>query len=186
MINEALTKIEQGIESKVLPKNKEAFLKAVIAGEKIMFDPKTHQNMELVKNPESRKDPVGTVAKGIAGLMWVMFMQSKQTMSYDTLIMSGIVLMTKAIDFAERGIGIAFTPQMIADTTKKMAELLMNKLGISPEQLNEAIQKGADEIQQQHQSGGDQQLAAEPAPPAQPGQAQPTGLLSQAQQPGAA
>jgi len=146
MINATLTKIEQGITEKVTPENREAFQKAIIAGGKIMFDPKTHAHMEIVKNPAARKEPVKTVALGVSGLMWVMFMQSKRTMPIEVLIMAGTVLMTKAIDFVERGIGIPFDNDMIAQCTKILAESLFNKLGITPEQLNEAIQAGKQEM----------------------------------------
>lgn len=150
-MNPILAKIEQEIESKVPQESKKRFNAVVLAGEKIMFDEKTHKNMELVKSPESRKDPVNTIAKGVAGLMWLMFQQSKQTIPYDVLIMSAIVLMCKAIDFAERGLGIQFDNKMIADTTKAMGELMFKRLGITPEQLQEAINKGHAEIQQSQQ-----------------------------------
>lgn len=151
-MNPILQKIEQGIESKVPQESKQRFNAVVLAGEKIMFDENTHKNMELVKNPESRKDPVNTISKGVAGLMWLMFQQSKQTIPYDVLIMSAVVLMCKAIDFAERGLDIQFDNKMIADTTKEMGELMFKRLGITPEQLQEAINKGSDEIKQ-HQAG---------------------------------
>lgn len=147
-MNKTLEQIEKEIESKVTPKNKRAFTKAVIAGEKIMFDEKTHQNMELIKNPETRNQPVQTIAKGIAGLMWVMYMQSKKSMDFEVLILSSIVLMAKAIDFAERGLKIPFDNKMIADTTKLMAQMLFQRLGISPEQLQQAITDGAADIKQ--------------------------------------
>ena len=147
MTNQTLQRIEKEIEAKVPPDKRDGFLRTVIAGEKIMFDEKTHANMELVKNPEARKDPVRTIAQGIAGLMWLMFMQSKQKMPYEVMIFAGTVLMCKAIDFAERGLKIPFDNDMIAQTTKLLAEQLFTKLGITPEQLQEAINKGAQEIQ---------------------------------------
>jgi hypothetical protein len=113
-----------------------------------MFDEKTHANMELIRNPESRKNPTETIATGIAGLMWLMFQQSKQTMPIPILIMAGTTLMAEAIDFAERGMHIQFDNDMIAETTQLTSEHLFTKLGISQEQLKEAVQKGHDEINQ--------------------------------------
>jgi hypothetical protein len=80
-------------------------------------------------------------------------------MKTEVLIMAGTILLTKAIDFAERGYGIQFDNAMIAQSTKILAEALFNKLGISPEQLSEAIQKGKGEIEA-HQQGGQPQGAA--------------------------
>jgi hypothetical protein len=150
-MNEILTRIKQEIAAKVSPQNKEAFEKAVIAGNKIMFeDENTHSHLEIVKNPEGvRQNPPQAVAQGVAGLMYVMFMQSKQTMKYEVLIMAGVVLLCEAIDFAERGLGIQFDNKMIATATKILAENLFNKLGITPEILQDAIRKGQSAVQNQ-------------------------------------
>ena len=56
MINEMLIQIQKNIESKVSPENKQRYEKTVLAAETLMFDPKTHQNMELVKNPDSQSN----------------------------------------------------------------------------------------------------------------------------------
>ena len=151
-MNQILEKIEQGITEKVTPGNKSTYLRTVIAGEKIMFDEKTHANMELVKNPNARADPVTTISSGIAGLMWAMYMQSQKKMPIEVLVLAGVTLMTKAFDFAERGLEIPIDNAMIAATTKKLAENLFTKLGISPDQLAQQIAKGKAEIEA-NQSG---------------------------------
>jgi hypothetical protein len=158
--NPTLIQIEQALLEKTTPENKGAVQKAVLAGEKVMFDEKTHANMEIVKNPEGvKKNPPQAIAMGVAGLSWLLFMQSKKTMKTEVLIMAGTILLTKAIDFAERGYGIKFDNAMIAQSTKILAEALFNKLGISPEQLSEAIQKGRGEIEAQQQGGQPQGAA---------------------------
>lgn len=155
-MNPKLKQIEEQLDAKVkqhLPDQYQAFKNAVMAGDKIMFDPKSHQNLELNKNPASRNDPVNTVAKGVAGLMWILYQQSRESMELEVLIVAGTVLLMHAIDFAERGLGIQFSDQMIADSTKALSYMLFKRLGISEEQLSEAIKQGAAEIQQ-HQQGG--------------------------------
>jgi hypothetical protein len=143
-MNPTLQKIRESISEKVSPQNKEAFEKAVIAGNKIMFeDENTHSHLQIVQNPAGvRQNPPQAVAQGVSGLMWVLYMQSKQTMQYEVLIMAGVVMLCEAIDFAERGLGIPFDSKMIATATKILAESLFNRLNISPEMLQEAIQKG--------------------------------------------
>lgn len=148
-MNPTLEKIEKEIEAKVSPENKEGYQRAVIAGMKLMFDPKTHANMELVKNPRAREQPVETVAAGVAGLMWTMFMQSKRKMPYEVMILAGTTLLAKVIDFAEQGLGIQFDNAMIAQATKLLAENMFRRMGITPQQLTEAIQKGKGEIDAQ-------------------------------------
>ncbi len=150
-MNQILTNIESGILAHVSPENKQMLDKAVLAGQKIMFDPQTHANMELVKNPESRKTPVQTLSKGVAGLMWLMYMQSHKSMPPEVVVMAGTILMCKAIDFAERGLGIQFNNDMIAEAMKLLTEQLFTKMGVSPEQLQDAIQKGHNDIQSYHQ-----------------------------------
>lgn len=161
-MNPILVKVEQGISEKVTSENRDAYDKAIIAGMKILFNEKSHPHMELIKNPESRKDPVNTISSGVAGLMWIMYMQSKKTMPIEVLIMTGVILMTKAMDFAERGLGIQITNEIVAATTKKLAENLFVKLGITPEQLNEAIMKGKQEIDD-HQAAQQPMAAQEGA-----------------------
>jgi len=154
MMNPTLQRIEQALDEKVkqhTPDTYQDFKNAVLAGDKIMFDKNANKNLELVKNPESRKDPVNTVAKGIAGLMWLMYQQSKQSMDLAVIIQAGYVLMLHAIDFAERGLGITFDNTMIEKCGQTLAYILMQRLGIDENQLAEAIRQGQAEVQQSKQ-----------------------------------
>lgn len=146
MMNPILEKIIAGIEEHVKPESKKAYDNTVLAGKKILFDPKTHSHMQLIANPESRKDPVGTISSGIAGLMWIMYRESNSTMKPDVMIMAGITLMCDVMDFAERGLGIQIDNQMVSATTKALTDQMSIKLKITPEQAHEAIMKGRSEI----------------------------------------
>src|SRR5665811_862268 len=92
-MNPILSKIIQGIESHVKPEHKKAYDNAVLAGKKILFDPKTHSHLQLIANPASQQEPVKTISTGVAGLVWIMYKQSKQTMKIDVLVMCGVTLM---------------------------------------------------------------------------------------------
>lgn len=176
-MNPILEQIVQGIEAKVSPENKDAFERAVLAGKKILFDKNTHSHMELIKNPQSRKDPVTTISTGVTGLAWTMYRQSKSSMPPEVLIMSAVVIMCEALDFAERGLGIQLDNDMVAATSKKLAANLFTKLGIQPDQLQEAINKGKGEIDDHHAK----QSAASGAPGEMPA---PAGLMNAPPQPG--
>jgi len=183
-----LTKIMNDLSAKVSPEGKEQYKKVVMAGSKIMFDPKTHGQMELVKNPKSRTNPTDTIAKGIAGLMWLMFLQSKKQIGFEPLIMGGLTLMCEAIDFADRGLGIKFDEEMISDTSRMVVETMFAKMGITPEDLHEAIQKGGAEIDEYQATGKVPEVpvykqALRPQPEQQAEQPQPEP--QQPQQPGA-
>lgn len=172
-MNPILSSIAQGISDKVRPENKQAFENAVKAGKLILFNEKTHAHMEMVKNPKSLTDPVKTVSTGVTGLAWLMYQQSKQTMKIEVMILSAIMLMCEAFDFAERGMGLQITNEMVAQTVKTLAENLFAKLGITPEQLQQQILKGHQEIID-HQRG-----QTTPPPPSAP-----QGMLSKAMQGG--
>ena len=151
--NQMLIDIEKNIESKVSKENKARYDKTVLAAETMMFDPSTHANMELVKNPESRNDPVNTISKGVAGLMWLLYQQSKRSLPAEVMIYAGTVTICKALDFANRGLGIPLDATIIAQTVQKTSERLFDKMGVTPEMLKQAIMDGKKEINdyQQHQ-----------------------------------
>jgi hypothetical protein len=153
MTNQMLIQIQKNIESKVSKENKERFNKTVLAAETYMFDAKTHQNMELVKNPDSQSNLVETVSKGVSGLMWLIYQQSKKSLPAEVLIFAGTVAICKALDFAERGLKLPLTPEIIAQTTQRTTDKLFGLMGISQEQLRKAIAQGKSEIEdyQKHQ-----------------------------------
>lgn len=147
-MNKILEKIQNDIAEKVTEANQQAFANTVKAGLKIMFDQNMNKQLELVKNPESRKQPIQTIANGIAGLMWAMYKKSSNKMKPEVMVMVGVVLMAHAIDFAERAYNIPFDADMIAETSKLLAERIFVKLGITQEQLQQAINQGSEEVSQ--------------------------------------
>lgn len=162
-INPLLVKIQTEIENKVSVQNKKSFERTNIAVEKMLFEQKTHANLQMVKRPELvRRDPINTISKGVSGLMWLLYVQSKKSMKPEVLVMSGIIAITKAMDFAERGLGIPITPEQIAKTTKICIETLFEKMGVTPDKLAQVIANGRKEIEdyQAHQSFLDSKMQA--------------------------
>lgn len=148
--NPTLIKIETDINAKV-PKEKQAeFDKLVIAGEKMLFDKSTHANMQLIRNPESRLHPIETISEGVVGLVWLLYIQSRRKLSIESMVYGGIFLITKVMDFAERGLGIEITNEIISQTVQRTCEKLFERLGISPKELLNAIRNGRQEIIDYH------------------------------------
>jgi hypothetical protein len=174
-MNPILQQIEDNISKNVLPDDRKAFEHSVEAGKHILFDPQSHQNMELIKNPKSRENPAETISTGIVGLGWVMYEHSDRTLPPGGLICACIILICEVLDFSERGLGIEITNELVAQTTKLFMEKMFKKLGVQPEQLQQAIMKGKGEIQQ-HLAG---QQGGEPSQ-TPPGQTKPQGMLAQA------
>jgi len=165
-MNPILEKIQADITAKVDPSDKEDFLNAIKAGRHILYDPSTHQNMELIKNPASRKDPVNTVSKGVAGLGYVMYQQSNRQMSPNVLIPALMMLACDVLDFGEMAGWFKVDAPMVAAITKELVAEIFKKLGVKPEDLQAAIQKGKSELDA-HQAGQE--------PGATPGQGQQSG-----------
>lgn len=145
--NHMLIAIEKNIDEKVSKENRKTFDRTVLAAETLMFSPDTHANMELVRNPASRDNPVTTISKGVSGLMWLLYVQSKRSIPMESLIYAGTIAICKALDFAERGLKIEITPEIISATVQKTSERLFEKMGVTPEQLREAIANGKKEIE---------------------------------------
>ena len=167
-MNPILSNIISGIEQHVSKQNLQGYNNTVLAGKKILFDPTTHANLELVKNPASRQDPIHTISQGVAGLMWLMYLQSHKQMPMEVLIMAAVTTMCEVFDFAETGLGVQVTPDIVAATSQELSMLLFKKLGITTEQLNQAIATGHQQIVEhqakQAQAQGGMMNPNQPAP----------------------
>ncbi len=148
-MQQALQTIITNIGQHVPANEQLMFQKWCQAGQQIMFDPKFHANMELVKNPASRQNPVTTIARGTSGLIWIMYRQSGnqlggQKLSKELIQVMGfaaVVLMCHAIDFAEQSLKIQFTPEMIGECTKWLVQHLFDNAGITPDMIQNEIDK---------------------------------------------
>jgi hypothetical protein len=128
-----------------------------------MFSKKTHNSLTMIHDPEEFKNnPVVTVAKGVARLMKLIWVESKKTLQAEPLILGGIIAITRAFDFAERGLGIPFDSNQVARATKIFLEITFETIGVKPEQLAQAIAQGHKEIQeyQKHQAFLDGKIQA--------------------------
>ena len=160
--NPLLSKVEQGIEGQIKPDMKNAFDRIVVAGMKVMFDEQTHNMMVEQLNAD---DIVGSVAEGITKLMGILYKESKEKMPIPAAIPASIVLMTKALDFAERTMGVQLTPDLVAEVTQATTESVLQAFGITKEMV-------AQIVQQSQQGKGPGQSQAQP---------QPKGLIAQQQ-----
>lgn len=149
-INPMLMQIDNEITAKVPKEKKGEFNRAITAAETLLFDPKSHQNMMLIKDPKSRENPVETISEGVSGLMWLLYVQSKRKLSVETMILGGIVVITKVLDFAERGLKMEITNDIIARTVQRACEKLFERMGITPDQLMKEVRTGRSTIEEYH------------------------------------
>jgi hypothetical protein len=149
-INPMLVQIENEITAKVSKEHKTEFNRTITAAETLLFDPKSHQNMMLIKDPKSRENPVETISEGVSGLMWLLYIQSKRKLSVESMIYGGIVVITKVLDFADRGLKMQITNDVVARTVQRACEKLFERMGITPEQLMKEVRTGRSQIEDFH------------------------------------
>jgi hypothetical protein len=148
MRNPMLKNIEEQIDKSIPADKREAYKRMTLAAGKMMFSDKGNRNMLLVRDPKSRETPVETISEGALGLTWLLYVQSRKQMPVEVLIPGCMVIACWAMDFAEQSYNIEITPQIISAIAKLTYEKMFEKLGITPEQLRDAVLKGKAEIDQ--------------------------------------
>jgi hypothetical protein len=145
-----LKQIEQGIEQSVPAEHRKMYDSIVVAGMNVMFSKETSQMMD--QQLAAQGDPVTNVADGIAKLIVIVFNESKQQPDQfaPAAGLASITLMCQALDYAEQAKGIEVTPELAAQCTKLTVTKVMEKFGISQQQLDQVVAIG------QQQQGGAQ------------------------------
>lgn len=162
----ALIQIEKQVMAKVPPELQEPVKRLVLAGMRIMFDPKTHPQM--IKQLNASDNLPDNVAVGIAGLISLVLDQAPPVPP-PAIVAASLMLMCQALNFVIETNFAEVTDDVIAETTEALMAYMMQKLGIKPEQVQGM--PGADE-------GG--QSLGRPAEAGIPGQeppAPPQGLI---------
>jgi len=148
-----LKQIEQGIEQSVPPEMQDTFQAAMVSGMTIMFSKETSNLMTDQLNASG--DIVKNVSEGIAGLIVMIYNEGKLTeQQIPALAMAAVPLMCQALDYAEKANGIDVTPELAAQCTKATTAAVMQKFGISQDQVDQVIATG------QQQGGAQQQQMA--------------------------
>ncbi len=106
--------------------------KIVLAGRRVMFDAKTH-HLFL-----GQLDGPGTIGQklgqGVAGLMGLLWQESKQSLPPQLLIPAGMVLVSVAADFLKKG-GMDVTDQDVAAGIEALVTALLQAGGVDPDKL---------------------------------------------------
>lgn len=133
MQNPMIVKAEAAIDSKVPPKDKEAYDKIVLAGMKVLFSKETHA--QLFNGLKESQDMMKSAVDGIIGILGVLFKESRNTMPVGPMILAGQSLLMEALDFMEQGGMIEMTPEALAQATQSYIETLLPMLGMTPEKM---------------------------------------------------
>lgn len=126
----AIAQVQDKVRQSIPPQFRVAVQKLVLAGQKIMYDPKTHHLM--VQALQSDSDPAHAVGMGVTQLMTMMWVQSKGTIPPPALIPAAILLVCEALDFCEQGKLLKPDNDMIANSVQVVVSYMMQKMGIKP------------------------------------------------------
>lgn len=131
----------QGIRSRLnIPANlKNAYDRIILAGMKVMFDPKTHDLMLKSLNGPGPIDQ--KLGKGVADLMGILFEQSNKTMPPQLIIPAGIELLAHAVDFLRKS-GQDVTDEQFGSAVQLMMQTLLSGAGVNMDKLAEFADKG--------------------------------------------
>lgn len=137
--NPLLQQAMQDIEAKVSPDMLRTFKKIVLAGEKVMYSPQTHQMM--LKQMQSNPNPAEAAGEGIAKLFAILLRESKGTLNMKAAIPAMTVLLCEALAFMEEAGKVQVTPEILSAATQEMGSSLMQVLGVTPEKLQAMLAK---------------------------------------------
>lgn len=132
-----LQRIERGIEAKVPPDMKQAYLAVIVAGMRVMYSEETAHMMD--DQLQASDDLVTNVSEGIAKLMMMLHSESKGKMSIPAAALASISLMAQALDYAEKKFGIEVTPEIAAAATKATTTAVLKVFGIDQADVEKQI-----------------------------------------------
>ena len=132
------------------PNMRQAYMRVVMAGKKVMYSPQMQgQVVELLKGPGSMGHKLG---QGVVSLMGILLEQSQNTLPPQLIIPAATELVAEAADFLRKA-GAKVSDNDIAEGIADMIATVMQRAGISPEQLPELMrQQGGGAPQQQQQA----------------------------------
>jgi len=122
------------------PSLKDAYLRIVAAGMKVMFSDKTRGLMQ--QQLEASPDMVKNLSDGIAGLMAILYKQSKG-MPKQLIIPAALELLAHAIELVTKTKIASLTPEQIGQAIQATVNAVLAKFGMSPEQAQAALQQMA-------------------------------------------
>jgi hypothetical protein len=144
--NTILDKIEAQIETIIKPEDKDAFLRILVAGMKVMFDERTHQ---MAMESVSQGDPIQGAVEGVTNLMKMLYQESRGTMPPVPAMQAAMVLMCQALGFMEKAGMVKLDNETISNAMQDLSESLLQSAGITPEKIDELLGQAQGELENQ-------------------------------------
>ena len=113
--------------------------KIVLAGQRVMFDAKTHKMfLEQLDGPGTTAQKLG---QGVAGLMGLLWQESRQSLPPELLIPAGMCLVAVAADFLRKG-GMDVSDEDVAGGIEALVTALLQAGGVDPDKMAELGARG--------------------------------------------
>jgi len=113
--------------------------KIVLAGKKVMFSEQSHKMfLEQLDGPGTIAQKLG---QGVAGLMALLWQESRQSLPPQLLIPGGMVLVAVAADFLRKG-GMEVADEDVAGGIEAMVTALLQAGGVDPDKMAEIGARG--------------------------------------------
>ena len=121
------------------PKEAAQLDRIVLAGRKVMFAKQSHKMfLEQLDGPGDIAQKLG---QGVAGLMGLLWQESRRSLPPQLLIPSGMVLVAVAADFLRQG-GMDVSDQDIAGGIEALVTALLQAGGVDPDKMAEIGARG--------------------------------------------
>lgn len=133
--NKLLQSAEQKVESGLTPKNRDNYLKIVVAGLRVALDQGPNGLMASLRKS---RDPVHDAAVGAINLVMLMSKQSRGTMPPEAMVPAAMALMLQALDFVDKARIAKITVKKLNRATTIFADHMFKVNNITAAQLKEA------------------------------------------------
>lgn len=111
----------------------------VLAGRRVMFDSRSHKMfLEQLDGPGTIAQKLG---QGVAGLMGLLWQESRQSLPPELLIPSGMCLVAVAADFLRKG-GMDVSDEDVAGGIEALVTALLQAGGVDPEKVAQIGERG--------------------------------------------
>ena len=131
--NPLLAKAEQAIQAKVPPQLMPMVQRIVMAGQKVMYDPKTHAMM--IKALSAPGDKAAIAGQSSSKLLGLLYTEAHGGITVQAAIPAGVILLCEGLDFMEKSRMIAVTQAVLADAMKNMMTSTLQMFGVTPQKL---------------------------------------------------
>jgi hypothetical protein len=133
-------KLVSDIDGKIPANLKPIYQKAVLSGERIMFDKQSHKMLlDELEKPDPMPDKI---ANGMIALIYMLWTQSNQTLPPQIIVPLTVVLTLRAFEFLQKSGEPDATKEVLGEAMALATTGIMAKFGVNEDQLPGLVKGG--------------------------------------------